>query len=129
MTPIALTLQMADGAAEILTFRGIPVRCWQEAAKAYDAKDELTLISLSCDRPPKWAFGLAPDSVAEAAAAMQQVNRAFFEWLGRRQMMGMNPADMLKLQMELQSFIATTSPPASTQPASPSLPDSAQPKL
>lgn len=108
MTPITLDVKLEDGRTETVVFRGIPIRSFGAAERAHSAGDEIALIGLSCDRPPDWGLRLDPDSLAPAAAAMQQVNPAFFAWLGRRRVMQMGPAELLRMKRDLDAEL----PPA-----------------
>lgn len=121
-----ITIKLASGKEEQITVRGFPLRQYSHAAKAYDAKDEFTLIALACDRPPNWIYDVDPSSLAPLAAAMQEENTAFFEWCGRRASMGMTPADAMRLLRDMPASMVVgdpratlKSPSGNTSPASP----------
>lgn len=104
-----LTIQLADGQSMEVTVRGIPLRSFESAAEAVARKDEFALIALSIDRPRSWVLEhVAPESLASLAQAMQAENQAFFAWYARRALLGLSPAEMVRLQRELSDG-ATTS--------------------
>lgn len=120
MTTVRVTLN--DGSQEEIVVHGIPLRAFELAAQMLEAKDEFGLIALSIGRPREWVLDhVAPGSLAELANAMQAENTAFFGWHARRALLGLQPAEMLRLQRDLQaamdSHSGAMSPGSQRQPA------------
>jgi hypothetical protein len=117
-----IEITYADGREDTITVRGIPVRSFEAAEKAVQAKDEFALVALACDRPRSWVLDLAPESLSPLAEAMQAENAAFFGYCGRRAMLGLSPVELLRLQRELQAGLPPNSPSPGTSPGSGSPP-------
>jgi hypothetical protein len=107
---IALSLERHDGAlADNVTVRALKLAQYAEAGAALERGDEFRLVELACDRQAGWALTLTPAAYEQAAAAVYQVNTAFFAWYGRRQSL----KQLAALALQLNGSLSTPTSPAS----------------
>lgn len=94
-----------NGTTETVSIFQLPVRKFRDVQSRL--KDEGALIELYCDKPPKWADDLTPESHERLLGHAKEINGDFFSrWLERQKQTDelLPKADMGQLALMLDAM-------------------------